>query len=231
MKLKIADSIIASKNQNINKLLKENALFVMFLVKRYQNYVSEDLYEDLVLAGFSGMIKAINKFDPSRGVKFISYAQFFIRNELNAIIDHEKKAASISSVSLDSPINEDTNDTLSDIIPDPESINIQNKRHIQIALNMIGVAERKVLILEMYHRYSKVEISRHTKLSIPEIDRLRKRGVKQLKNAFDILTVNRKEKKISNITEEIFPVHNPAGLEPLLIEWVNLSLRCFGVAA
>lgn len=59
------------------RLATSNLRFVISFVKRYQGRGIE--LPDLVAIGNQGLLRAIDKFDPDRGVKFISYAVWWVR--------------------------------------------------------------------------------------------------------------------------------------------------------
>ena len=59
------------------RLVTANLRFVISYVKRYQGH-GLDLSE-LVAIGNEGLLKAVRKFDPDQGVKFISYAVWWVR--------------------------------------------------------------------------------------------------------------------------------------------------------
>jgi RNA polymerase primary sigma factor len=61
----------------IERLVTGNLRFVISYVKRFQGH-GLDLSE-LVAIGNEGLLKAVRKFDPSHGVKFISYAVWWVR--------------------------------------------------------------------------------------------------------------------------------------------------------
>lgn len=78
-----------AKNGDISakeKIVKSNLRFVITIAKKYQNH-GLDL-EDLISEGNIGLLIAIEKFEPSKGYKFISYAVWWIRQSiLRAISD------------------------------------------------------------------------------------------------------------------------------------------------
>src|SRR5256885_7297365 len=59
------------------RLVTANLRFVISYVKKYQGH-GLDLSE-LVAIGNEGLLKAVQKFDPDQGVKFISYAVWWVR--------------------------------------------------------------------------------------------------------------------------------------------------------
>jgi RNA polymerase primary sigma factor len=60
-----------------DRLVTANLRFVISYVKRFQGH-GLDLSE-LVAIGNEGLLKAVRKFDPAHGVKFISYAVWWVR--------------------------------------------------------------------------------------------------------------------------------------------------------
>lgn len=65
-------------------IIKSNIRFVVTIAKQFQNR-GVDLM-DLISSGNIGLIKAIDKFDTTRGVTFLSYAVWWIKQEIyNAI--------------------------------------------------------------------------------------------------------------------------------------------------
>ena len=67
-------------------LIVENAHLIKYVAGRLNIYLGANIdYEDLVSFGVFGLIDAIDKFDPSKGVKFETYASLRIRG---AILDN-----------------------------------------------------------------------------------------------------------------------------------------------
>ncbi|HLS47427.1 MAG TPA: RNA polymerase sigma factor RpoD/SigA, partial [Gemmatimonadales bacterium] len=68
---------LAGDQSAAERLVTANLRFVISYVKRYQGHGLE--LSELVAIGNEGLLKAVRKFDPDHGVKFISYAVWWVR--------------------------------------------------------------------------------------------------------------------------------------------------------
>jgi len=69
------------------RLIRANLRFVILVAKRYRNRGVP--LEDLVNEGNIGLIHAAERFDPERGIRFVSYAVWWIRQAiLKAILEN-----------------------------------------------------------------------------------------------------------------------------------------------
>jgi len=73
----------------LQKLIMSNLRFVINIAKRYAGYGIP--FSDLISAGNVGLIESAKKFDTSKGVRFISYAVWWIRQSIINTIQHESK--------------------------------------------------------------------------------------------------------------------------------------------
>jgi len=153
------------------QLIQANLRFVILVAKRYRN--GGVPLEDLVNEGNIGLIHAAERFDPDRGVRFVSYAVWWIRQAILKAIREDGRLirlprsraeelsqeratlmqAAQTTLSLDSPVTgmEDSGSLgacLEDrSVPKPEEVlvGVSLQEHMDSAL--AGLSEREASIL------------------------------------------------------------------------------------
>jgi RNA polymerase primary sigma factor len=78
--VRLAQGIRAEDPGALDKLVRSNLRFVVSVAKKYQN--QGVALSDLINEGNLGLIRAAHKFDETKGIKFISYAVWWIRQAI-----------------------------------------------------------------------------------------------------------------------------------------------------
>jgi len=157
--------IYKAKNGDINaqnEILTANLRFVFNIASRYKG--NGTAISDLISEGNLGLIKAIQKFDPDKDVKFISYAVWWVRNSMQEFIKKRQACLNIEKEedSLNSPV--DTyylKDSEDDYIIKKETVlsneedeerNELHKNQKKIVDKLLGnLSEREKFIIEQYY--------------------------------------------------------------------------------
>lgn len=87
--VELAQRIKKGDQKALEKLTKANLRFVVSVAKQYQNQGLS--LPDLINEGNLGLMKAAEKFDETRGFKFISYAVWWIRQAILAALAEQSR--------------------------------------------------------------------------------------------------------------------------------------------
>ena len=82
----LAVRVRAGDEDAFRKLVESNLRFVVAMAKKYSR--SGYPLHELINEGNLGLIEAANRFDPDRGVRFITYASWWVRQAILAAIAH-----------------------------------------------------------------------------------------------------------------------------------------------
>src|SRR5215470_7634295 len=83
----------AGDEDAFRKLIEANLRFVVAMAKKYAR--SGYPLHELINEGNLGLIEAVSRFDPMRGVRFITYASWWIRQAILAAIAHHGQVFSL----------------------------------------------------------------------------------------------------------------------------------------
>jgi RNA polymerase primary sigma factor len=89
----IARKVRAGDEEAMQELVKRNLRFVISVAKKYQNRGMP--LTDLIGEGNLGLLTAARKFDPDQGVKFISYAVWWIRQAILASLARQGRTVRV----------------------------------------------------------------------------------------------------------------------------------------
>lgn len=89
----IARRVVAGDPEAMHELVTRNLRFVISVAKKYQNRGLA--LSDLIGEGNLGLLTAARKFDPDQGVKFISYAVWWIRQSILAALARQGRTVRV----------------------------------------------------------------------------------------------------------------------------------------
>jgi len=76
----------------LNKLIESNRKFVMSIANQYSWSTKHAIVvEDLVAVGLSGLQEAARRFDETRGFRFLTYAEWWIRKSILEVIKNHSR--------------------------------------------------------------------------------------------------------------------------------------------
>lgn len=226
------------------RVIEGNLRLVIPIAKKYYRHGIDFL--DLIEEGNLGLMHALEKFDPSRGFRFSTYAAYWIEQAIRRAIDEQSKTIRIpphawealrkwlresdrlhgqlgrtptsSEVaerlnfsarqvkgimdaaeaargigSLETPLDEDENLLVKDVISDntgsPDQIIsfLKQKDEMGSALDKVGERERKVLELRFgmkgKERMTLEEVGKVMKISRERVRQIEERGMQRLRRA------------------------------------------------
>ncbi len=155
-----------------NVLVERNLRLVAHIVKKYAPNFAGDC-DDLISIGTIGLIKAINSFDNSKGIRLATYAARCIQNEILMVMRAGKKEQ--KEVSLQDPIGTDKEGNCisllsimyadDDAVADTVSLKIQVKKLYEAMTKTLK--QREKLVLQM--RYGLCDSEAKTQREIAEL--------------------------------------------------------------
>lgn len=181
-------------NKAKNILIEHNLRLIAHIVKKYHSN-SED-QEDLISIGTIGLIKAVNTFDPDKGIKLVTYASKCIENEI-LMYFRSKKRTSLE-ISISEPIDTDSEGnplTLIDIISEEENIadeidlKIKSAKLYEFVEEIKDEREKEIIIMRyglyMTNPMTQKQVAQKLGISRSYVSRIEKKVIERLRNRFE----------------------------------------------
>lgn len=144
--VKLAVRIKQGDNSALDKLTKANLRFVVSVAKQYQNQGLS--LPDLINEGNLGLIKAAQRFDETRGFKFISYAVWWIRQSILQALAEQSRIVRLplNKVGLTNRIQKAYSllEQEYERDPSPEELAEMLQMDVEEVLSTLGISARHV---------------------------------------------------------------------------------------
>ncbi len=178
-----------------NKLVEHNLRLVAHIVKKY--YANSEEQDDLISIGTIGLIKAINSFDDSKGIKLATFASRCIENEI--LMYFRSKKRNSQEISISEPIDTDSEGnplTLIDIISIDDDITdnidlMMKTEKLYKFIESMKDERDKTIIIMRYGLYNNVpmtqnQVAARLNISRSYVSRIEKKIIDRLRKYFDI---------------------------------------------
>ena len=177
-----------------NVLIERNLRLVAHIAKKYSK--NEFVSEDLLSVGTIGLIKAVNTFDNSKGIRIGTYASKCIENEILMYLRGEKKTC--REISLYEPIGTDKEGNvihlleimICDGIDVVDLCDIESKMKWLYEHFSLVLSEREQdIIVKRYgliggKEMTQKELAKELSISRSYVSRIEKRALEKLKEDF-----------------------------------------------
>ncbi len=173
-------------------LIERNLRLVVYIAKKFENTGTD--IEDLISIGTIGLIKAVNTFDPDRGIKLATYASRCIENEI--LMHIRKNAGKRVDISIDEPLNVDWDGNellLSDVLSSDEDEvygAIEHEEDYRLLYRAVeSLPEREQVIITLRfglgggRERTQAEVAKMLGISQSYISRLEKKILSDLRRA------------------------------------------------
>jgi RNA polymerase primary sigma factor len=144
--VKLAERIKQGDQRALDRLTKANLRFVVSVTKQYQNQGLS--LPDLINEGNLGLIKAAQRFDETRGFKFISYAVWWIRQSILQALAEQSRIVRLplNKVGLTNRINKAFSQLEQEYEREPSAEELAEVLEIEIeeVSSTLGISSRHV---------------------------------------------------------------------------------------
>jgi RNA polymerase sigma factor (sigma-70 family) len=210
-------------------LVQRNLRLVLKIVHQYRNANVAQL--DLLQEGVFGLMRAIEKFDPTKGFKLSTYAVWWIRQAISRALAHTSRSISLPTnadstgtlctatvpvtfVSLDAPIADtDSSSSLADLLPHPDGITpeealLQGDQQKQLRHGLSCLTSQDAAVLSLRfgltdgHTYTLEEVGRRLQMSREQVWQREERALTCLRHLFQAVDTEQRKNARRSLTED-----------------------------
>lgn len=136
--LEVSTSAVNGDAGSMETLIKSHLKLVIYIAKQYKSSLHE--IEDLISEGNHGLMIAAERFDPSKGARFSTFASFYIKSKIREFIFKKNKTINIPLGAINKyfKIKRAEKDLRESLERDPTNKEISDK---------IGIGESQVMNL------------------------------------------------------------------------------------
>lgn len=165
------------ETQAYEGLLEPYRNLLLHLAGRLCPYGSPLSREELVQAGFVGLMQAALRYDGTKGVRFITYASTWALGEMRSALRAAYGSCRVQSVSMDAAAREGGR-TFGETIPD-NSVS-EEAVDLRLALSRLDAQERRVIALRYFEDRTQAEAAQMLGSSQTQVSRLERRALDSL---------------------------------------------------
>ena len=182
--VELCNRIKVGDQEAMTQLIESNLPFVVQVCKKYRN--PKVPFQDLIQEGNMGLIKAAKRFDPTRGIKFITYAVWWVKYSALEYLCNEighgdvKKQIEKSSAKYDLVDKSDPDIT----IEDAEQEHLLYEKEVKEIINNVMedvLTIREAMIIELY--YGLNDNTPSTLMELEEVFGISYERIRQIKAA------------------------------------------------
>ena len=194
----IVAAIQSGEDERMGELWQKVEKFIAWKAHRMVTIMGSSLLvevEDLIQSGYLALVSAVKTYTAEKGL-FLSWLGLYLKTVFaetaNYKTDKMRNDPMHHALSLDCPISEDNDKTLSDIITDPNSAtpmeaiendlwNKQLRTALDAALDKIPTQYSDIVRMKFYENRSPEEMSKVKEVSKERVRQLEKKGIKLLR--------------------------------------------------
>ena len=189
-----ANSMTNEEKKQRDELVSKNMGYVVTLARQYScELLSTD---DLVSEGSIGMIKAAEKFDPSRGKPFVTFAAPYIRHSIEEAIRKVTGEVPVLSTDESLPVGSRNNYTLLNVLEDKDAPKVdqsveQNALSDDLLKAIVVLNEREQAVIKAFfgvdeERKTMAEIGMALGLKRERVRQIREKALRKMRKASSV---------------------------------------------